>query len=156
MSDRLSDFLPDLAVPDDKVGLGDGRRRQRLDVRAFAVLGLEIIDIAEVKRALRAGRDTLGELALHYAVDAGVALRHLVRLFVKNRRAVRAGLRAHAAADALRLIDQDESALVVVLGMGLGQADLDAGWIAAVVAGHRNVAVRHVLMPLSVKILPNR
>ena len=68
----------------------------------------EFLNIPEFERALRACLNADRLKALLKAIEARVALRHLVGLFVKLRRAVGARLRAVPAPDALIGVDDDQ------------------------------------------------
>ena len=69
------------------------------------------------------------------------------RRFIQRDRVGATLADAHAATHALGAVDENETALVVMLGVSLRRADLDAGRIVAVVAAHRHIAVRDVLVP---------
>ena len=123
---------------DDDRGLGSLARRQRRNRVHHAVLFAQFFDVAEVQSALGAAFHAHRHAAFLRALKAAVALAHLHGLLVELRHAVGAGLGAHAAADALGRVD-DNQAVLGPLEMRAGRADLDAGGIGAFVAAHRDV-----------------
>ena len=80
---------------------GARRRRQRCDVGVGPVLGAQFLNVAELDGALRARFNAKRVLPLLKATETTVALHHLPRLLVENRRMVRTGRSAGAAADGL-------------------------------------------------------
>lgn len=144
--------MPFLRHADHEIGLRDRRIGQSAGRSQRAVLSAKLFDGAELNRTLRAGFDADGLSALFKTIKTGIALRHLVRLFVQTRRTVGTGAGAHAAADALFSVDHDEAVLGALV-MLLHGTDLDAGRIRAMVAGDAEVAGAHVLFPGTVGIL---
>lgn len=136
---------------DHEARLRDRRISERRNAPERSVLLPELLNVAEFDRAFGAAFDADGIESLRRAVETPVALRHLALLRVELRHAVRTGLRAESAADALRFVDDDET-VFGALHMGLGRTHLDAGRLSAFVAADRNVVGEDVLTPGAVLV----
>ena len=132
--------------PNDEVRSGLRGVGQRCDRCAIAVLLAKRIDLTELDCALRARFDANGKKPLLQTVEARVALRHLARLRVKDRRAVGTGFCTHAATDALFAVDQNKTVFLALV-VRFRRTDLHAGGVGTVVAGNGHVIGKHVLVP---------
>ena len=113
---------------------------------AIRVLLQQFAHIPELNGALRAGVHADGIETLGETILTGVALGHLLSDRIELRRAVGAGFGAHAAADALVAVNQDQT-VFLAFEVSFGGAHLDAGGIFAVVAAHRNVIGKRIRVP---------
>ena len=75
---------------------------------------------------------------MYEPISTHVAFMHFVRCFIQHRGAVRTGLGASSAADALFFVNQNES-VGFTFEMCPGQTNLDANRVSVFVAGDRDI-----------------
>lgn len=121
---------------DEEVRLGQIGAREHHDsalVQIVAILLAKLVDIAGVKRAVRATRNASGLIAVGSQAVATVALAGNALLGEVLRMAVRAAHHAHTAADALILVLNDSAifSLADRTRRAVGQADRVLAMVAA-------------------------
>lgn len=120
-----------------------GQRRHRGYV---AELGAQLLDVAEVERAQRAGLDADGHLALGHAVLASVAFHAVSRTTIETRRPIGTRKGAVPASDAASNVNGHQSRIGILMHCAR-RADMRADGIAAMAAGIGYVIREAVGMP---------
>ena len=130
----------------DQVGLCHFRIRQEGGLRAASILLAQLADLTEGQSAVRTSVDAVWIESFVQPVFAGVALGHFAGRLIERERTVGAGSGAHAAADALALINQNQSVFKALV-LSAGRAGIGARGLITVIAAHRDAVGRDVRDP---------